>query len=348
MKKMMIILGLFVFIKLNAQVNLNEGLIAWYQFSENANDQSGNEHHGVLLGGATTLGVLRCDDNDMDGLSLPHTVLDESTDFTIGFDIKFDLFHGDINTPGKTNIIFSGWRKMGVNPIDNELNIEYLKHGISGNQVIENSVRIFMDNQRYTFPFVDLSEQVWYNIILTRSSNLLQLYVNGVKIGDDLFVSDAPISIAENGLIIGQEQDVLGGDFVADQSMAGEMDNLCIYNRSLTLDEINEIYLNSHNTIVSTKSINNFDLSKMIQIFPNPFGEDTDILSIRNESDFSVEIIKVYDLTGKLLSERVMESNEALIQFRPFKNSNEIFSGVYLVQLIFEDGNQVSYKLLQK
>jgi hypothetical protein len=36
------------FLKVSAQVNLNNGLVGYFPFSGNANDASGNNHHGVL------------------------------------------------------------------------------------------------------------------------------------------------------------------------------------------------------------------------------------------------------------------------------------------------------------
>ncbi len=39
---------------LNAQVNLQQGLLAYYPFSGNANDSSGNGKHGTVNGASLT------------------------------------------------------------------------------------------------------------------------------------------------------------------------------------------------------------------------------------------------------------------------------------------------------
>jgi hypothetical protein len=46
------------------------------------------------------------------------------------------------------------------------------------------------------------------------------------------------LDIAPGGLVFGQDQDTVGGGFEADESWAGAMDNLRIYNRALTATDV--------------------------------------------------------------------------------------------------------------
>jgi hypothetical protein len=60
---------------------------------------------------------------------------------------------------------------------------------------------------------------------------------------------DDPINLAEGGLIIGQEQDSLGGGFQDSQAFSGKIDDLRVYNRALSTEEL-EILSESYNPII--------------------------------------------------------------------------------------------------
>jgi hypothetical protein len=58
-----------------------------------------------------------------------------------------------------------------------------------------------------------------------------------------LTVDAAAINLHPSGLLLGQDQDAVDGDFSAIQSFAGDMATLRIYNRALSVSEINALYL---------------------------------------------------------------------------------------------------------
>lgn len=346
MKKILLLLLLtFDFLFANAQINLQDGLTAFYNFDVDANDYSGNENHGTLIGNATTNEVLTCGDNDTDALSIPHTLLDGLEDFSIGFEIKFAIFHEDAVNVGRTNIIISGWKSDGINPVDNELNVEYIKKGISENELIENAMRFYIDNQRFTFSDIDLSEDTWYNLIITRTSNILHLYLNGEEIGSGITATATPISIQEGGLIFGQEQDALGSGFHPGQCMAGQMDNLCLYNRALNQAEINEIIENSHRVTVSIEDVSNTFLSHDFTLFPNPLGFNNSFLYIKNAQNIHIESIHIFDLRGSLISEHRINSNDSILKLQPFNGLNTS-SNTLIINLILKNGEQLTYKVI--
>ena len=67
------------------------------------------------------------------------------------------------------------------------------------------------------------------------------MYVNGIYI-ESRDINDVVIEAATNGVIIGQDQDSLGGDFDSAQSLNGDIDSLRIYNRALSAEEIQTLY----------------------------------------------------------------------------------------------------------
>ena len=82
----------------------------------------------------------------------------------------------------------------------------------------------------------------WHHVAVTRRDSIAKLYIDGLRVGNEISVSDSALAADPNGFIIGQDQDFVGGGFQAIQSWAGEIDNLRIYNRALTEQEILSLY----------------------------------------------------------------------------------------------------------
>ena len=79
-----------------------------------------------------------------------------------------------------------------------------------------------------------------------RARSTTRLYLDGSAFGAVIAIDPDLLEIDPGGLIFGQDQDVLGGDFAADESWAGAMDNLRIYNRALSADEIKRVAEEAH------------------------------------------------------------------------------------------------------
>jgi YD repeat-containing protein len=82
----------------------------------------------------------------------------------------------------------------------------------------------------------------WRHVAVTRTGGLGYLYVNGTARSSHGAVPSGALSIADGGLLLGQEQDCVGGCFDAAQALVGEIDELTIYDRALSLAEIRSIY----------------------------------------------------------------------------------------------------------
>jgi len=54
MKKVIIFLGIFICFAVSAYAGINDGLVAYYPFNGNANDESGNGNNGTVNGATLT------------------------------------------------------------------------------------------------------------------------------------------------------------------------------------------------------------------------------------------------------------------------------------------------------
>ncbi len=230
MKKVLIIL-VFVIFQLFSQ-NLQQGLIAYYPFNGNANDESGNNRHGVVQGNPALVqdrfgnsnGAYSFDGND-DRIKLPSfSVGDTLVDKTIcaWFKVMNDSVYTYLFTM-QTDTTDFGSPKYFL--------IESNRNSIKVTEVI--------------YPFFNNPSIVWktispgqYHFIAIVSSNLFignktKIYLDGIHIGslNQKVIRDQPMkhigwSMQWGGLAYGY----------------GAIDELRIYNRALSESEIYALY----------------------------------------------------------------------------------------------------------
>jgi hypothetical protein len=225
--------------QVSAQVNLQQGLVAYYPFNGNANDESGNGFHGTLYGNAyISNNQLVIGDNDIDHLSLKYHVIHGLTDFSFTFFTKINVLHSTGMWPNQTFV--SGARAN----MANAFTIFYR----SGNDL---SIKLDHVNSRITTVILDDLE--WHHVAVVRSNDLVYVYFDGVLYGT-ASIAATPINIAPNGFVIGQEQDAVGGGFAQNQSLAGYFDEFRVYNRAINAQEVAAIFNNGQPTPNNTIS----------------------------------------------------------------------------------------------
>ena len=86
-------------------------------------------------------------------------------------------------------------------------------------------------------------ENSWISLCYTwsSSSNRVQLYKNGIRISEQVAEDEARLRPGGT-LVIGQDQDSLGGSFDITQSFPGELYGLQMLDRALTPGEVKKIY----------------------------------------------------------------------------------------------------------
>ena len=205
--------------------DLNAGLAGHYAFEGSADDATANGQDGVLLGGATVNGHLSVGSNDTDALSLPAGMLNGRTDFTVAGWVRMEVFH----------IWPSQWISGATTSDDNSLGIWYSPN--------ENRWAMCLASNTYKFDMNSTFEdQGWHHIVVTRKGDQAALYIDGAVVTAALDVPSDPLAIDDGGLIVGQDQDTLGGGFSTDNSLAGGVDELRIYGRAVSAAEVKAIY----------------------------------------------------------------------------------------------------------
>ncbi len=238
--------------------DLNDGLVAYYPFNGNANDESGNGNNGVVFG--ATLTADRHGNSDSaysfdgtDRIEIPDSpTLTLSNQFTIASWAKLNAFSAD-----------NGYYLMGHSegPGDTSKWIFWL-----GSNNIKLIITISGGGWIHIGDTSNFQIDQWYHVIIRRNGNELTAFVNGVTIGSATVSIDTPDpnAVFQIGTAEGDRPN---------RVFNGSIDEVRIYNRALSNCEIqtlhsgivaNQLSLSISPSTGNYFSTQNFDLGIMV------------------------------------------------------------------------------------
>ena len=221
----------------DTELNLSLGLVAQYQFTTDYADSSGNGWD-ALPGGDSSIDdghLLLNSTSNNSWLQLPATILDQADDFTISAWLLLDNSSSRFSTQNNYSLI------SAANAEEPEaLALLYAK--ASGNN--EAYWQLTIDGSEQSAIAYDgaIAASQWHHLVITRSTDKLQLFIDGELIEDPSTITSEPLSIDASGLIVGQLQTCLGNCFAANSAWLGAIDDLRFYNRALTPPEVEELF----------------------------------------------------------------------------------------------------------
>jgi len=221
-------------------IGLDQGLVGHWTFDaqdmsgERAYDRSGNNNTGILTNGPARVSgklgqALRFDGTT--GIGIDNSAnLGESSQITLSAWVKPGSFvHGANVIIGKAQVSpGNSWRLY----IDNTKTLEL--------EIFNNSSTLAFVISNSTHLFDDLG---WHHVVAKYDGSTTYLYVDGVDVSSgasrsltgSIFDSTIPVCIATQSN---------GSDCTVDtsRSFIGSIDDVRIYNRALTADEIKRLY----------------------------------------------------------------------------------------------------------
>ncbi|TWT41418.1 LamG domain-containing protein [Botrimarina hoheduenensis] len=158
-----------------------------------------------------------------DRTELPHTVVDGLDEITVAWWMK--------TTKTGEQAILSGARSGSPNAF-----LVYV-----GNH---QQLRLYVNESLTTWSVDAISDDRWRHYAMTyRSSDgAAGLYMDGELISTNTHPTRATLDVDPGGLMIGQEQDSVGGGFVSSQQLAATLDDFRIYGRVLSAEEVADLY----------------------------------------------------------------------------------------------------------
>ncbi|MFX0194673.1 MAG: LamG-like jellyroll fold domain-containing protein [Candidatus Hodarchaeota archaeon] len=197
--------------------DLSDGLIAYYPFNGNANDESGNENNGIVMGATLTA--------DRFGNA-------DRAYYFEGWTYSNDEIRLSSEIPATTG---DGSWSVWVNP-DPSIHIGCVLG--KNNLIVGYVICLYPDRfwvgagtstTQVNWPFDTLGmAEEWHHLLLRKSGSTLTLYVNGVSQGNRTMSRISPIASIGVGESYGQY-------------FGGSIDEVRIYNRALSESEIAEL-----------------------------------------------------------------------------------------------------------
>ena len=225
------------------EVNLSLGLVAQYKFTSGYADSSGNGWD-ALPGGDSSIAdghLLLNSASNNSWLQLPAAILDQVDDFTISAWLLLDNSSSRFSTQNDYTLI------SAANADETEA-LALLYGNASGNNAAY--WQLIIDGSEPSTIAYDgaIADSQWHHLVLTRSTDKLQLFIDGELIEDPSTITSEPLTIDASGLIVGQLQTCLGNCFATNSAWLGSIDDLRFYSRALTSPEVEKLFqdLNAH------------------------------------------------------------------------------------------------------
>lgn len=229
-----------------AQVNLPNGLVAYYPFNGNTNDASGNAHHATLVNGGTPANDRFGNPNAayrLDGVDDYIKVTDNGafSNSTFSLSIWFKTTSPDLQTlVGKRD--FSAG---GTGGAQYQFAVNYAPFpGYVSNLVGNNSTCNSIPGSSYINTGSLLCTDKWYHAVVTFDGVTHKLFLDGVLKKTEL----PPF----NGMLTGCNSEIRFGNWWQQdmQAFNGYVDDIRWYNRALNQTEIDSLF----NKYVSNES----------------------------------------------------------------------------------------------
>lgn len=214
---------------INWSHHLAKGLVGFWAFQEGggdlANDLSGNANHGTL-----------------NNMAFPPTAVSGWNAGRKGVGLKFDgsddyVDCGNDASLSSSSFTYSAWINITGAGSGNYNGIfGYINCGASSSRILLNSTDFFViqDAGVGKIHGPNINRNQWYHMVLTFDGTTPLLYIDGKleRTGDSAtFASDT------NNIIIGN------GAWLATYYFNGQIDEVRIYNRALSAEEIKQLYL---------------------------------------------------------------------------------------------------------
>jgi hypothetical protein len=232
MKKLLLLtlatLPLFAAAQVPSYVPTN-GLFGWWPFNGNANDESGNGNNGTVGSGIALT---------TDRFNFSNTAYD--------FDGNGNIALNALPTTGSQDFTITGWVRTGNTTV---------RKGIAcwGQDTPWSSTYFFVTNTGYLncgFAYnggpqssVFIADNTWHFVGVTCTNGLIQLYLDGVTTASPLQMSP---NIAGNNKSLGANIDNSGPN-----NFVGSLDDIGIWNRALTAQEVSALYNGCSNSVTA-------------------------------------------------------------------------------------------------
>jgi hypothetical protein len=223
----------FFTICLGAESKIDSGLVAYYPFNGNANDESGNENHGVVYGAILT--------KDKHGENNKSYKFDGINDYiSIPFSSDFDFSDEEQISFGLWIFLLSTKNTEGALIFKDATCTQFaFCIQINSNVILDGGIHASGCWIKLKTPIATYQKR-WTHIFITANNKYLNLYVNGRKIGECAVYDPKWENTYRGDLYIGEQKVGILRDL--NKHVSTIIDEVRIYNRCLNELEVLALY----------------------------------------------------------------------------------------------------------
>lgn len=297
--------------------NINDSLLIHYTFDGNAEDQSGNNHHGNV--NATLTDDRFGNPNSAysfngvnEFIDLPNKLsLKPDLSVTVSFWVKFNEIAGDQTTVFTSD--FATDNHTGVFVSTNS-------SGLFGVGFGDNTGNTSPLNRRSKLGETFLQKDEWYHLTaVVRGANDMDLYIDCINDGGYYTGSGGQIGYSSANGSIGRKDSYYQGPA---SYFYGVLDDFKYWSRDLSEEEILSMCRSVGGVEVNENSTYEFEFT----LFPNPTNN---ILNIDTDFDKAFEV-KIFSYEGKEIE--CFQENEKTIDV------SSLQAGMYMVKVLAKYG----------
>jgi len=328
--------------------NLLTGLVGYYPFCGNANDESGNSHNGTVSNAILSndrfgnLNSAYYFDGSGDYIRVNHTNdLKLSGDFSISCWLSLsslNTFNSIISKASNDQSNIAGWvwgYSNFLQPARLHFQGSPFFTGITVSSLGNNLPINTWKNVAVTYDSVSSNLKYYLDGNLTDSFNIAYDFLNSnldIFFGNHFQNNDPSIPVPTNG------------DF------SGSLDDICIWNRTLTQQEINQVYGQNicYQTITVTDTLlinvnltglNPVSYQNTIKVFPNPTNDHITIDFGTNYASLNGYSLRIDNTLGQSVFTSPVQQQSAYINLSTWTGV-----GVYFVYLLDNQGHVVDVR----
>ncbi|MBL0137485.1 MAG: T9SS type A sorting domain-containing protein [Bacteroidetes bacterium] len=333
-------------------LNLTQGLVGWWPFCGNANDESGNGNDGIVNGAALTTDRFNepASAYSFDGVSNFIEVLDDPT---LQFGNSQQSISFWINLPSRPNPIGSD---MAVFSKTNQ-NLASDPSGNSneGFEVIFNENWNGILSERFkngnaspwAFTTIDTPQinlNIWKHIVFVvdKQNDSLFAYSDGIKVSQSYIDPNSEIGTNSLSLLFGKGYWVSNG--VPSFYFFGKLDDIGMWNRALSPQEVSQLYnaglcfqtITVTDTLIINANLTGFNpvtYQNSIKVYPNPSNDHVTIDCGSNFGTMNGYAIRIDNMLGQTVYSTPISQQSFYIDLNTWTGN-----GVYLIYLLNAQG----------
>ena len=289
----------------------SNGLVGWWPFNGNANDESGNGNNGTVNGATLTtdrFGLVNkaySFDGVDDGIEVSNTILPNvPNSYTINFWCLLDTFNLTAN---------------GYTVFDDCDSLQWYGKGrfFTNSSFFENSNFHFRGDNNIAKDTAIIGQWINYSSVLNLQHSKLFLFRNSILVDSANFLTSSYVG-GDRKTQFGRCQSPIsynGIDYFTG-FWDGKIDDIGIWNRALTQQEITDLYN-------GTSAHTNQNSLPLASVHPNPTTGEITITSNELHSQF----YSLYNSLGQLVASGMLNAENTTLSIQEFA------PGIYTLQL---------------